>query len=164
MHAQHRLWLQVPHASPEVMQGTLEQAMHGAAAQLAAAGCDLVGGHSGEAQELALGFSVTGHAAPAALMHKRSLVQGDVLVLTKPLGSGIILRGAMLGTAHCNFQIAAWRTMLQSNQAASHVLRSAGVAACTDVSGFGLLGHAWEMADASQVRTARGAMHAQARA
>lgn len=127
------------------------QMMHGAAAQLRAAGCELAGGHTAEGAERGLGFCVTGHAQPEALMFKDKLKVGQQLVLTKPVGTGVVMRGAMLGVAHGEHQQAAWTSMLQSSQGASRVMKQFGVTACTDVTGFGLLGHAWEMASASQV-------------
>lgn len=146
---------QVQHAAPAIVEDTLAQMVHGAAAQLHRAGCALVGGHSGEGAELALGLCVHGHAPREALMFKHRLRAGEALVLTKALGSGVVLRGAMLRRARGSHQRAVWSSMLQSNQAASRILREFGVRACTDVSGFGLLGHACEMATASQVRGAR---------
>lgn len=146
------LCFQVKHSAPDVVANDLRQMMHGAAVELKRAGCALVGGHSGEGSEATLGFSVTGSAQPTALMLKSHVQPGDKMVLTKPLGTGVLLRGAMLRKAHGEHQRAAWESMLQSNQSASVILQDHGVRACTDVTGFGLLGHCVEMAQASQVR------------
>lgn len=142
---------QVPHAAPEVQRETLELAMRGAMRELRAAGCRLAGGHTCTGAELALGFAVTGHAQPERLMRKSGLRPGQALVLTKPLGTGLVLRGGMQMCARGEWLEGAWVSMARSNGPAAQVLRSAGVAACTDVTGFGLLGHALEMAAASQV-------------
>eukprot|EP00892_Ulva_mutabilis_P009869 jgi/Ulvmu1/7254/UM035_0041.1 len=143
--------LQVQHAAPDIVTSELRQMMHGALVELRKAGCALVGGHSSKGSETTLGFSVTGHAKPIDLMLKSSLRPGERLVLTKSLGTGVLMRGAMLGKAHGEHQRLAWESMLQSNQAACHILQRHGVRACTDVTGFGVLGHVVEMADASQV-------------
>jgi hypothetical protein len=152
--------MQVEHAAPAIQEDILTQMLHGAAAQLREEGCELAGGHSAEGAENGLGFCITGHALPGALMYKDQLKSGQLLVLTKPIGTGIILRGAMLGETHGELQIAAWRSMLQSSARASESLKHCGIAACTDVTGFGLLGHAWEMASASHVRHQRCALPA----
>lgn len=125
--------------------------MHGAALELQRVNCALVGGHSSEGSEATFGVSVTGHARAADLMLKSRLQSGEKLVLTKRLGTGVLLRGAMLQQARGEHQQLAWKSMLQSNQAASLILQMHGIQACTDVTGFGLLGHCVEMARASQV-------------
>ena len=84
----------VPYASGDKMRTELADMLHGASGVLAADGCALVGGHSAEAAEPALGFAVTGLADPAKLLRKSGLRPGDALVLTKPLGTGIVLAGA----------------------------------------------------------------------
>lgn len=144
-------WVQVQHAAPEIVLSELQQMMQGAASELRRAGCSLVGGHSSEGSEATLGFSVTGHARPEDLMLKSQVLPGERLVLTKRLGTGVLLRGAMLRKAHGEHQRLVWQSMLQSNQAACLILQGHGVQACTDVTGFGLLGHCVEMAEASQV-------------
>lgn len=144
--------MQAEHAAPEILENTVSQMMHGAAAQFRAAGCQLAGGHSAEGAEQGLGFCITGHAKPDQLMYKDKLRANQQLILTKPIGTGVLMRGAMLGKAHGHHQRDAWASMLQSNQGASKVMKQFGVVACTDVTGFGFLGHAYEMASASQVR------------
>ena len=129
--------------------------MHGAAYELQAAGCRLAGGHSCLGGDLALGFSITGHAPEGRLFLKGGLRGGHALVLTKALGTGLVLRAGMLRTVAARDLIDAWASMAQSNGGALPHLRAAGVAACTDVTGFGLLGHALEMAEASKVCTRR---------
>jgi selenide,water dikinase len=123
----------------------------GATEVLAADGCALVGGHSAEAAEPALGFAVTGLADPAKLLRKSGLRVGDALVLTKPLGTGIVLAAHMRGLCRAAWLLAALDSMRQSNAAASRILREFGAVACTDVTGFGLAGHLMEMLRASHV-------------
>ena len=125
--------------------------MRAATRVLEADGCALVGGHSAEAAEPALGFAVTGLVAPDALWRKSGLHPGDVLVLTKPLGTGIILAGHMRGLARAEWLAAALASMRATNAAAARVLRAHGALACTDVTGFGLTGHLLEMLRASRV-------------
>ena len=137
----------VPHGPR--MGEDLAMMMQGAARVLAADGCALVGGHSGEAAELALGFAVTGLVAPDAAWRKSGLRPGDALVLTKKLGTGIILAAQMRGLARARWLAAALDSMRRSNAAAAFILRAHGVVACTDVTGFGLAGHLLEMLHAA---------------
>src|SRR5438270_3436713 len=121
----------------------------GATHSLRQLGLMLMGGHTTEGSELALGFAVTGYAEEDRLFQKSKLRVGQRLVLTKPLGSGALLAAWMRG--QCG---AAWFTrliqgMLLPNKQASEVLARHGVEACTDVTGFGLAGHLLEMLDAS---------------
>ena len=89
------------------MRTELADMLTGASQVLAADGCALVGGHSAEAAEAALGFAVTGLADPARLLRKSGLRPGDALVLTKPLGTGIVLAGHMRGLASAAWLLAA---------------------------------------------------------
>jgi selenide,water dikinase len=140
----------VPYTSGDKMRTELADMLQGASGVLTADGCTLVGGHSAEAAELALGFAVTGLADPTKLLRKSGLRAGDALVLTKPLGTGIILAGHMRGLARAAWLQAAIASMRTSNAAASLILREHGAIACTDVTGFGLAGHLMEMLRASQ--------------
>jgi selenide,water dikinase len=141
----------VPYTSGDKMRIELADMLAGASGVLAADGCALVGGHSAEAAEPALGFAVTGLADPARLLRKSGLRPSDVLVLTKPLGTGTVLAGHMRGLARASWLQAAIASMRRSNATASHILRDHGVVACTDVTGFGLAGHLLEMLRASHV-------------
>jgi selenide, water dikinase len=141
----------VPYTSSDKMRTELADMLHGASIVLASDGCALVGGHSAEAAEPALGFAVTGLADPAKLLRKSGLRPGDTLVLTKPLGTGIILAGHMRGLARAAWLQAAIDSMRTSNAAASRILREHGAVACTDITGFGLAGHLMEMLRASGV-------------
>jgi selenide,water dikinase len=133
------------------MRTELADMLAGATRILAADGCSLVGGHSAEAAEPALGFAVTGLADPTRLLRKSGLRAGDALILTKPLGTGIILAAHMRGLARAGWLQAAIASMCQSNAEASRILRAHGAVACTDVTGFGLGGHLMEMLRASNV-------------
>ena len=141
----------VPYSTGDKMRTELADMLQGASGVLAAEGCALVGGHSGEAAEPALGFAVTGLADPARLLRKSGLRPGDALVLTKPLGTGIVLAAHMRGLARAAWLQAAIASMRGSNAAASRVLLAHGAVACTDVTGFGLAGHLLEMLRASGV-------------
>ena len=140
----------VPLMGEAQMEEDLRQVMHGAVQTLAARGVALAGGHSMEGLELALGFAVTGRL-PGAPFRKSGLVVGDVLVITKPLGTGALLAGAMRGVVPSRLLEPLLEGMECSNAAAVAPLREAGVRACTDVTGFGLVGHLAEMLRASGV-------------
>ena len=141
----------VPYTSSDKMRTELADMLAGATEVLAADGCALVGGHSAEATEPALGFAVTGLIEPSRLMRKSGLRVGDALVLTKPLGTGIVLAGHMRGLARAAWLQAAIDSMRMSNAAAARILQAHGAVACTDITGFGLAGHLMEMLRASDV-------------
>jgi len=113
------------------------------------AGCALIGGHSGEGPEAALGFSVNGLVVAAAALRKGGLKPGDRLVLTKPLGTGVIFAAAMRGQARGRWVAEALASMRQPSAAEAEALVAVGAHACTDVTGFGLAGHLAEMIRAS---------------
>ena len=139
----------VPAARPPIVEHDLFQMMQGGSEVLAAAGAALVGGHSAEGAELALGFAVTGRTRPGRLMRKGGLRPGDRLLLTKPLGTGVILAAEMRRLASARVVTSAIEAMLQPAADASACLAGFGATACTDVTGFGLLGHLLEMLTAS---------------
>lgn len=127
----------------EVLAGGLDK-MH-------EAGVTLVGGHSVEDQELKYGLSVTGIVHPSKVVLNTGARAGDRLVLTKPLGTGIIstaLKGGMADEGTVSKSI---ECMVALNRKASELMVEADVHACTDVTGFGLLGHACEMIEGSDV-------------
>jgi len=130
---------------------TLRQILHGGADKVAEAGAVVLGGHSVEDREPKYGLAVTGVVAPNQVITNRTARPGDALVLTKPLGTGIIATAAKAELAPPEALQAAARTMATLNAAASEAMRRAGAHACTDITGFGLLGHAHEMAAASGV-------------
>ena len=140
----------VPAARPPIVEHDLFHMMKGGSAVLEAAGVALVGGHSAEAAELGLGFAVTGRTRPGRLLRKGGLRPGDRLLLTKPLGTGVILAAEMRRLASARVVSAAIEAMLQPAAAASACLAAFGATACTDVTGFGMLGHLIEMLNASK--------------
>ena len=119
---------------------------------LTRAGVALLGGHTVQDQEIKFGYAVTGEVEPSRVLANAGARPGDVLLLTKALGTGVIATALKFGRANEAAVAAAIRSMTTTNRAAADVLRGmppAAVHACTDVTGFGLLGHASEMAAAS---------------
>jgi selenide,water dikinase len=133
------------------LEADLLQLLTGATETLTEAGAVLVGGHTGEGAELAFGLTVNGVAAPDQLWRKSGMRAGDRLVLTKPLGTGTLFAADMRAKARGDWIDAALATMLISSRTAAETLRRHGVTACTDVTGFGLVGHLLEMLRASSV-------------
>lgn len=140
----------VPLMAAAMMEEDLYQMMAGALAVFTEHDVALVGGHSAEGAEPGLAFSVTGTLREAALA-KGGLTAGERLVLTKPLGTGVVLSAAMQGGARAREVLAAIAAMDASNAAAATVLRRHGAMGCTDVTGFGLAGHLTEMTRAAGV-------------
>jgi selenide,water dikinase len=135
----------LPHGPAAWQEDDLHAMLLGAQEVLRAAGASLAGGHSGEGAETTLGFAVTGAVDPARLLRKGGLRPGDRLVLTKPLGTGVILAAAMHGKARAAWLDGAVAAMQQPGGPVVAALAAHGAAACTDVTGFGLLGHLAEM-------------------
>jgi selenide,water dikinase len=117
----------------------------GGAEKVREAGISIVGGHSVDDTIPKYGLSVTGLVNPQKLIRKHSAQVGDVLILTKPLGTGILATGLDVGIAGDEVEEVMIRVMLELNKDAAQVMSSFDVHACTDVSGFGLLGHLLEM-------------------
>ena len=139
----------VPFSHLRIMQDTLYQLMRGAIETLQQAGVSLLGGHSSEAAELAFGLTVNGFIEPGAALPKAGLQPGQALILTKPLGTGTLLAANMLHLARGRWVEGALESMQQSNAQAAVIMRRHGATACTDITGFGLLGHLLEMLQAS---------------
>jgi selenide, water dikinase len=129
----------------------LRQMLLGALEVFNAAGAALVGGHTSEGAEVTLGFSITGLIDRDQVLHKATLVEGDALILTKPVGTGTVMAADMRGKASGIWVEAAYESMLLSNQQAGEILRSHGASACTDITGFGLAGHLLEMLGTSNL-------------
>lgn len=143
----------VPPGLERKTEELLRQMMQGAVEVLNEAGCALVGGHTGEGEELALGFAVNGliDSDLSGLMTKAGLRAGDALILTKPIGTGTLFAAHARQSARGRWISAALASMQRSNQPAAAILRQHGASACTDLTGFGLLGHLVEMIRASGV-------------
>ena len=141
----------LPPARPPIVEHDLFHMLRGGLDVLEAAGAVLVGGHSAEGTELALGFAVTGRPRPGKLLRKGGLRPGDRLILTKPLGTGVILAADARGLAPAPIVENAIATMVQSAGPAAGCLLTYRATACTDVTGFGLLGHLLEMLRASEM-------------
>ena len=143
----------VPPGLEAKVEDLLFQMMTGAVEVLNEAGCALVGGHTGEGRELALGFAINGliEASLTGVMRKGGMRPGDVLVLTKPMGTGTLFAAHAKGEARGRWIDAALSSMVVSNRSGAAVLREHGATACTDLTGFGLLGHLVEMTRPSGV-------------
>jgi selenide,water dikinase len=124
----------------------------GGADKVAEAGGVLAGGHTVAGREPMYGLAVLGRARPDRLLRKNAARPGDLLVLTKPLGSGLITTALRNGDASADHVQAAMSIMAQLNRGASRAALEVGAVCATDVTGFGLLGHALEVADGSGVR------------
>jgi selenide, water dikinase len=144
----------LPAARPDIVEHDLFHMLRGGLDVLEPAGAVLIGGHSAEGAELALGFAVTGRVPAGKLLRKGGLRPGDRLILTKPLGTGVILAADGRGLASARAVEDALATMVQSAAASAACLLVHGATACTDVTGFGLLGHLLEMLRASDMDAA----------
>lgn len=141
----------VPYGIESKVEDTVKQMMSGALEVLNAAGATLVGGHTSEGAELALGFSVNGLANREDILRKGGMKPGDVLILTKPLGTGTLFAADMQQKAKGRWIDAALDSMIMSNHDAAKCVYRHGAQACTDITGFGLLGHMVEMVKGSGV-------------
>jgi len=129
----------------------LAQILTGGQKAMTDAGVVVIGGHSVDDQEMKFGYAVTGVIDPKKVVTNAGAVVGDVLVLTKPIGTGAINTAVKKGVASPETEAAAIKAMTTSAAAASKAMVKAEANSCTDVTGFGLLGHAFEMAKASSV-------------
>ena len=144
--------VQLPLMVEQLQIRDMKQLMTGALNVLNAHNCTLVGGHTSEESNLNLGFTINALSPKGnAISRKRGVANNDVLILTKPLGTGALFAAAMRAKAKGTDVELAIQSMLQSNQSSAHVLQKSGVSACTDVTGFGLLGHLAEMLKGSDV-------------
>ena len=129
----------------------LGQILAGGQKAMNAAGVVVIGGHSVDDREMKFGYSVTGIVHPDKVITNAGARPGDFLILTKPIGTGAINTAIKHGKASRETEAAAIKAMTTSAAAASKVMQNVGANACTDVTGFGLMGHAFEMAKASDV-------------
>jgi len=129
----------------------LREVLLGGLEKIEEAGALLVGGHSVEDPELKYGLSVTGTVHPDRVVTNAGARPGDLLLLTKPLGTGVLATAIKGGMATAESEAEGVRWMTTLNRDAAAAMQEVGVHACTDITGFGLLGHALEMATASKV-------------
>ncbi len=129
----------------------LGEIMRGGLDVLTAHNVALVGGHSVDDPQIMFGYAVTGTIDPRRVITNRGARPGDALILTKPLGTGVVSTGIKFGKASTEIMEASLRTMLLAGREAAELMQEFGAHAATDVTGFALLGHAWEMARGSGV-------------
>ncbi len=129
----------------------LGEILRGSADKLKEAGAILAGGHSIEDKEIKYGLSVTGTIHPERIMTNGGARPGDRLLLTKPLGTGVVTSALKAGKLKIEQAVEAFQSMKELNKTAGLFMTGAGANACTDITGFGLLGHAFEMAEGSGV-------------
>ena len=139
----------LPHGQSKIVEEDLFQLLSGARAVFDRESVALIGGHSSEGAELSVGFAISGTAKRDQLLRKSGLRPGDKLILTRPLGTGLLFAAEMRGLARAGAIQAAIATMRLSNRAAVECLARHAVTAATDVTGFGLAGHLIEMLDAA---------------
>lgn len=131
--------------------GVLAEILAGGQDAIREAGACLVGGHTVEDDELKYGLAVTGLIHPERVVRNSTAVPGDRLILTKPLGTGIVSTAVKAEMVDAGTMAEAVRWMTMLNGSAAGIMAECGASACTDVTGFGLIGHATEMADGAGV-------------
>jgi selenide,water dikinase len=139
----------LPRMSPELQQRTMAEITTAAADVMGRAGAVIAGGHTSVGSEFTIGFTITGRTA-GEVRTIEGAKEGDILVLTKPLGTGVLLAAEMRGLASGRDVVAAYRRMAEPQAVASRILGSEA-RAMTDVTGFGLAGHLSGMCEASGV-------------
>ncbi len=132
-------------------KAVLREILRGGLEKIHEAGAALVGGHSVEDPEIKYGLSVTGLVNPARVITNAGVKPGDAIILTKPLGTGVLATAIKAGLISVEAQRRAIEVMATLNMKAAEIMAVYPVNACTDVTGFGLLGHALEMATGSKV-------------
>jgi selenide, water dikinase len=128
----------------------LGEILKGGAAACVEAGCTIVGGHSVRDKEIKFGLAVTGTVHPDRIVTNAGAKPGDVLVLTKPLGTGFVTTAAKRQSCPGSLLAAAIMSMTRLNRDGRDAMLAAGVSAATDVTGFGFAGHAFELAEGSR--------------
>ena len=135
----------LPFGGDKIIERDLLQLMSGAVKVLNDNNCSLIGGHSSEASELSIGFAVNGLAADDAILNKSTLYAGQVLILTQALGTGTLFAAHGQLQAEGKWLETAIAAMLSSNRRAGEIFKAHASTACTDITGFGLIGHLIEM-------------------
>lgn len=135
-----------------VEHSVLRDILRGGSSKIEEAGAVLLGGHTVKDPELKYGLSVTGLVHPDRFLRNSTCKPGDVLVITKKVGTGVIITGAKNDLIPAEAAQEAFKNMATLNKAACEVMLEVGANACTDVSGFGLAGHLCEMAKGSGLR------------
>jgi selenide,water dikinase len=130
---------------------TLREILRGGLDKMKEAGVALVGGHSVSDEELKYGLSVTGVIHPSQILRRSGAHIGDKIILTKPIGTGIVSTAIKGGVADAKAIEPAVRSMTTLNKKAAELMRTADVHACTDVTGFSLMGHSYGMIANSQL-------------
>ncbi len=139
----------LPYGTPQVQEETLFQLLSGAVQVLGECHTALIGGHTLEGPELGFGLTCNGSVHPQQILRKGGMQPGDLLILTKALGTGVLFAAQMRGQAQPHWIDGAIASMVRSNLWASACLLAHGATACTDITGFGLMGHLAEMVQAS---------------
>ena len=138
---------------PNCLEGEiLSKILQGGADKVAEAGAVIAGGHTVEDDEPKYGLSVMGQTKPEQLLTNDNAQPGDKLILTKPLGMGIVSTAIKGGLADEEVKETVIASMARLNNQAGEIMSDYEINACTDITGFGLLGHAWEMAENSGVQ------------
>lgn len=140
----------LPYGSPAAQEETLFQVLSGAVQVLGESHTALLGGHTLVGNTLGFGLTCNGSAHPQQILRKGGMQPGDLLILTKPLGTGILFAAEMRGQAKPHWIDQALAVMLRSNLWATGCFLAHGATACTDITGFGLVGHLGEMIQTSQ--------------
>ncbi len=143
-----QLLITLPYAGQTIQKRQLKLLIQGVVAQLERLQCLLLGGHTSEASELSIGIVANG-TVKEPTFHKHGLKSGDKLVMSKPLGTGVVLAAAMQNQCDGKTYNAALESMLKANDRAARLLSKLNVKSCTDVTGFGLVGHLQELCIAS---------------
>jgi cysteine desulfurase NifS/selenium donor protein len=137
--------------SSRLPMSVLEEILRGAQSKADEAGIPIIGGHTIDDVEPKYGMAVTGAVAPDKIIANRGARPGDALVLTKPVGTGVLSTAMKQGMLEPEQAKLLYETMAALNRTASEAMQEAGAHACTDVTGFGLMGHLLEMLTASGV-------------
>ena len=151
MGAEAKLALNILCVSPKMQEEHIKELLRGGYEKVYEAGAIISGGHTISGEEPKYGLSVTGFAHPEKILMNCTAKEGDVLILTKPLGVGITTTAARGGMADEKVYKQVVKSMCTLNKAARDVMIAFDVHSCTDITGFGLMGHAYEMANGGQV-------------